>query len=147
MILKKYLYAYSLSFNIMNDKLEIEYAEILDDIINTFDDLSIFNRQLEFNKLVKLQQSNNKHALLDFDKITTIDHFKILIKFINNFLIVTKQHENFSLESITWHGENELFAYGSEIFMYSIESITFSPTARTHWKNPGLIDQIIKYNP
>jgi len=142
MKIKKYYGSYTVIFDLLNDETEIMFEKELDDIFFSFEESTIINKTLPYNDLIKLQQTNPKHILIN-NEVKPLDHIRLLLKFINNFLYITQQTKSFIVDSLILHGEKEIIAYGSEIYQYPIENITFSPTARLKWSNPQLINKII----
>lgn len=142
MKIKKYYGSYTVIFDLLNDETEIMFEKELDDIFFSFEESTIINKTLPYNDLIKLQQSNPKHILVE-NEVRPLDHIRLLLKFLNNFLCITQQTKNFVVDSLILQGEKEIIAYGSEIYQYSIKNITFSPTARLKWSNPQLINKII----
>lgn len=141
MILKKVYRNIHLDINIMGSSTTIENETVLEDICMTFSEAIILNKLEEFNTLINKQQQNNRHILIDNPK--PFDAIRLLIKLINNFLIVTKQSLNFTFEALTYLGDDEIYAHSSEMYLGNISNITFSPLTRSHWTNPQLINQII----
>lgn len=144
MRIKKCYGAYVIIFEILSDTSEILLESELEQICFSFEDSTLLDKRLPYNDLIKLQQKFNKHILIA-ENIKPFDELRILLKFLTNFLVITKQFNNFFIESITFRGEDEIIAYGTEIFQGDISSISFSPTARMGWTNPQLLDKIINH--
>ena len=141
MIIKKNYNNIYLEFYILENTYIIDYEPILKDICVTFDNTTLLNKQEDFNSPIKKQQKTNKYILINDPQV--FDNIRVLIKMINNFLIRTKQSTKFSLETLILQSDELIQAHGSEMYLKDIKDITFSPTARSHWSNPHLMNEII----
>ncbi len=132
-------------FEILNSVLVLENEKILEDIIISLSNFVFINRNKPFNELIKIQQKYPKHILIDFDS-SSFDELKFIIKSIYNFLIETNQLKNFIIDSMEIPIENScIIVYATEIMQNKItNNITFSPTIRSYWSNPLLIECILK---
>jgi len=142
MRVKKYYSSFTIILDILLDDNKIEFEKELEEIFNSFDEITLLDRNIPHNDIIKLQQKNPKHVLLTTE-IKPFDNIRLLLKFVHNFLIITNQSRKFSVETLMLQGEEEIIAYGTEIYQYPIQGITFSPIARAKWSNPQLINKII----
>jgi hypothetical protein len=141
MTIKKVFKNIEIVINILGKTTEINDETIMEDICISFSDVICLNKNEEFNSLIKKQQQTTKYILVPNPK--AFDELRILLKMLNNFLLVTKQFTNFSIETITIIGEKEITAHGSEMYLGSISDISFSPTSRSHWTSPQTMYNII----
>ncbi len=142
MIIKKVYRNIHIDVNILKDTLTIQEENVIEDICMTFEDIKVLDKLEKFDSLIKQQQKYNKHLLINNPK--PFDNLRILLKMLNNFLIVTKQSLNFSIEAITYLGDDELYVHGSEMYLGNISNITFSPSSRSHWTKPQIVNTIIQ---
>ena len=131
-----------LTFNILTDTLKPINFNLIEDICFSFDDSIIIDSSLPFEKLVIEQQKYTKYILSP--SINSLVRIQLILRLIDNFLIVTKQHLSFNVERINMIIDDvELSAYGSEMFNGDISSLSFSPSIRTKWTDPQLFQEII----
>jgi len=141
MRIKKYYNNVIVIFETINDNIIIKHESVIFDIVSTFEETALLNKNIEFDKLIKLQQKNPRHILIPYNT-KPLDNIRIMLKMLNNFLRVTNQSYDFIIESIIVQNDIEILAYGHEIYLNSIKDITFSPLARSKWSNPQLIAKI-----
>jgi len=142
MRIKKYFGQFTIVLEILSDYKELEFEDVLSDICRSFDESKLLNKTIIHNELVKQQQKYPKHILIPFE-VEYIDNLRILLKLINNFLTTTNQSKYFMMDMPYVQGDEEIIAYGNEIYLNPIDEITFSPIARSFWSNPQLINTII----
>ena len=142
MTVKKVYRNIEIIFNILGETTTINEETVLLDICLSFNNIVCLDKNKPFNELVKLQQQNSHHLLVNNPK--PFDEIRILIKMINNFLLITGQFTNLSIESISIILEDEIYAHSSEIFLGDMASITFSPSSRSHWTKPQLMNAILE---
>lgn len=132
-------------FDILGKELNIESDDILKNMLESIDGFKFIYKDQPFNTLVKEQQKNIKHILVTFEP-EVHDELKFKIKAIYNFLVETNQHKSFSIDSIEIPmGDSTLIVYGIEILRKQLNDKTgFSPTIRSEWSNPILIEKILK---
>jgi len=141
MTIKKVFRNVELIINLIGETTLVKNENIMEDICMSFNGVVCLNKNEEFNSLIKKQQQNNNHILMPNPK--AFDEIRILLKMLNNFLLLTEQFTNFSIESIIILGEDEIYAHGTEMYLGKISEITFSPSARAHWTNPQLMQTIL----
>ena len=110
MRIKKYYGAYTITFDLLTDEINLMFEKELDDIFFSFEETTILNKSLPHNELIKLQQANPKHILI-VGEVKPLDHIRLLLKFVNNFLIITNQTTKFTVDTLNLHGENEIIAF------------------------------------
>jgi len=142
MRIRKYYNEFELVLELLDNETEIVFEQTIMDILQAFDNTTLLNSNIEFNDLIKLQQSNPRHILIPYE-IKPFDNMKIILKLLNNFFKVTNQSHLFMIESLTKRDEIELIAYGSEIYLEPINKMSFSPSTRMKWVDPQLINKII----
>jgi len=142
MRIKKHFGLFTVIFDMLSDDYIIHFEKELEDIFLSIENATLIDRRIPYDDLIKIQQKNPKHILIP-STVKLFDDIRLLIKLVNNFLIATNQNEKFMIETLIFHGEDEIIAYGSEIYPYPTTQITFSPTARLSWSNPQLINKII----
>ena len=152
MILKKTIENTILYFEIKGSTLVLEQEKILIDIVKSLNDFKFINKKQPFNDLIKEQQKHQKFILVDFN-FKPFDELKFLCKAVFNFLIETEQTKKFMIDVIEIKiGNDAIVVYGTEqFFIYdehgykinSFKEITFSPTIRTQWSDPTLIEKIL----
>ena len=132
-------------FDILGKELNIESDDILKNMLESIDGFKFIYKDQPFNTLVKEQQKNIKHILVTFEP-EVHDELKFKIKVIYNFLVETNQHKSFSIDSIEIPmGDDTLIVYGIEILRKQLNDKTgFSPTIRSEWSNPMLLEKILK---
>jgi len=144
--LKKKYNNITLFFEIRNDRLILEFEDILTNILESLNDFKFINKEKPFNDLIKEQQKHPKHILVNFN-LCVFDELRFIIKVVYNFLIETKQIKYFMIEEM--HVKNDdydIIIYSDECLRKSFESDTsFSPSIRASWSNkPKLIEKILK---
>jgi len=146
MQIKKYIKSFTIVFNMNGSKSKIDKFNILEDLFLSFEDVTVVNKNIKPEKLMEINQSGKKTLMID-SIIQPFDEIKILLKLVTNFFIYTKQIQDFSLEFIEKELDEEtLIVYGSEIYLDELNKITFSPTMRTKWRNPQIINNLIEMN-
>ena len=120
--------------------LELKDTEILEDIFESFSEAIILNR--ESKSFFNDSQQNNKYVSITHDTNTYTD-LELLLRIVNNFMNETKQQH--IVASITKRLEFDVIIDGFELNNTDINECIFSPIARMHWKNPQIIQNILKY--
>jgi len=142
MTIKKVYRNVELVINLLGDTTTLKDETVLNDICISFNNVVCLDKNEEFNSLIKKQQKNSAHILMPDPK--PFDELRILLKMLNNFMLLTEQFTQFSIEAITIiREEDEISALGAEMYLGSISEITFSPSARSHWTNPQLMQTIL----
>ena len=141
MTIKKVFRNVELIINLLGDTTTVKDENIMEDICMSFFNVVCLDKNEEFNSLIKKQQQNSNHILMPNPK--PFDEIRILLKMLNNFLLLTEQFTNFSIESIIVIEDDEIYAHGTEMYLGDISEITFSPSTRAHWTNPQLIQTIL----
>lgn len=146
MQIKKNIRSFTIIFNLNGSRNKIEKYDVLEDLFLSFEDVIIVNKNIKPQELMKINQSGKKTLMIDGD-IQPFDEIKILLKLVNNFFIHTNQIQYFSLEFIEKELDEEtLIVYGSEIYLGDLNKINFTPTIRSRWRNPQIINNLIEMN-
>lgn len=141
MTIKKVYRNIELTINLLGNTSMMTEENVIEDICLSFNEVVCLDKHEEFNSLMQKQQKNNRHILMSTPK--PFDKIRLLLKMLNNYLISTNQFTLFSIESITIFEEDEITAHGSEIYLGDISEITFSPSTRSHWTKPQLMQIIL----
>jgi hypothetical protein len=143
--LKKQIGNTILFFDILDNATELISEDILADMITSIEDIKFINREQPFNDLIKQQQKYQKHILVTFDT-RPHDELRLLVTSTYNFLVHTNQHKKFMVDSIEVLRDNaSIIVYGTEGFSGNLnDKTTFSPSIRSCWRNPLMIEQILK---
>lgn len=146
MRLQKCYGQFSLIFQII-EKANLKDEDLLEDLMISFEDALIINKNQEFKELSKEQSKNLKHILVPFDNevFIEIDTILVLNKLVMNFLEVTEQNKNFMLYKTEGRFDNSKFITESnEYYLGSLNNISFSPLARQHWRKPSKMLSLFK---
>ena len=132
-------------FEIIGDKLSLEKEEIIENIIISLDGIKFIHKNQPFNDWIKEQQKYNKHILVDFIP-KPLDELKFIVKAIYNFLVETNQISYFMIDCVEMVFEkNKIIVYATELLRENLQhNTTFSPTVRSCWENPRLIEKILR---
>ena len=145
MKLKKQFNEITLYFEILNFDNELQQESVLEDLIVSLTDIKLIYRTQPFDDLIKVQQQYPKHILTTFEP-KPFDEVKLLISSIYNFLVETNQYRNFMIDNVELNYKNNaIVAYGTEGLLVGLDDkTTFSPLVRSCWRNPLLVEQILK---
>ena len=145
MQIKKKLAEFTVVFNLNRYNDTIDMFEILESIIMSFQNTILLDKNIKPEKLMELNQSG-KRTLLTDSEVKPYDTIRILTKLISNFFIYTNQVQDFTLEHIEVELDEEtsIIIYGSEIYQGDLRKITFTPTIRSKWRNPQVINNLIE---
>lgn len=144
MQLRKKYGSLTVLLNIHGFETEIKHHETLDDLFNSFENSTIINKNIKPEKLMEINMSGTKTIMSD-DIPNPYDELRILIKLVSNFFIFTNQVQDFTLESIEKEvEENTYIFFGSEVYQKDLRNITFTPTLRSKWRNPQIIQNLIE---
>lgn len=144
MQVKKHFRSIKAVFNLHNDKTTIDKFEVLEDIFVSLENSIIVDKNIKPEKLMEINQSGLKPLMINGD-FKPLDNIRILLKLVSNFFIYTNQVQDFTLEYIEFiDNDEEIIAYGSEIYHGDLTKITFTPTIRSKWRNPQIFNNLIE---
>jgi hypothetical protein len=144
MQLKKFIRSFTVIFNVHGFRHNIEKYEILEDLFLSFENSIIIKKNIKPEKLMEINQSGKSTIMVDSDT-QAYDELRILVKLVSNFFIYTNQVQDFTLESVEKEiDDGTITTFGSEIYKDDLRELTFSPTIRSKWRNPQIINDLIQ---
>lgn len=144
MKIKKHYGVITISFEVQGKYAPLTDGNILSDIASCLTSIKLINKNKPFDDLIKLQQKNPKHILVDFDP-DPLDELRFFVNTIQNFLTETNQSQ-FIFSCLTVAADTgELVFYPTDwLDQKTSNNITFSPFIRCDWKNnPTLTEKIL----